>query len=123
MVELKKTTHHIDARGESLGRLATKIARLLMGKNKASYLPHKDDGDTVVITNVELLAITIKKVQQKKYYHYSGYPGGMKSKKMSNVFADQPAEVLRHAVYYMLPKNKLRKNMIKRLIIVNKNKK
>jgi len=120
MADLKRTTHHIDATGESLGRLATKIARLLMGKNKASYLPYKDDGDTVVVTGVERLAIAPKKIQQKKYYHYSGYPGGMKSKKMSNIFAAQPAEVLRHAVYYMLPKNKLRKNMIKRLIVVNK---
>jgi large subunit ribosomal protein L13 len=117
MIELKKTTHHIDAGGESLGRLATKIARLLMGKNKPSYSPHKDGGDTVVVTNVDRLAIAPKKVQQKKYYHYSGYPGGMKSKKMSNVLVEEPAEVLRHAVYYMLPKNKLRKNMIKRLII------
>ena len=120
MADLKRTTHHIDATGESLGRLATKIARLLMGKNKASYLPYKDDGDTVVVTGVERLAIAPKKIQQKKYYHYSGYPGGMKSKKMSNIFAAQPAEVLRHAVYYMLPKNKLRKNMVKRLIVVNK---
>lgn len=120
MAGLKKTTHHIDATGESLGRLATRIARLLIGKNKASYLPYKDDGDTVAVTNVERLAIAPKKIQQKKYYRFSGYPGGIKSKKLSNVFVDQPAEVLRHAVYYMLPKNKLRKNMIKRLIIANK---
>lgn len=117
MLSQERKKHKIDAAGKVLGRLATEVSRLLMGKNKVSYAPNRDMGDEVLIENVAEIKIHPKKLDQKHYYHYSGYPGGMKSKKMGNVFIKSPAEVLRRAVYNMLPKNKLRKLMMRRLII------
>ena len=114
---VKRETHQIDATDKVLGRLATEIVILLRGKNKASFQPYLDEGDNVVISNAAKIKITGKKLVQKKYYHYSGYPGGLKEKKMSEVFAKDPAEVLKRAVWNMLPKNKLRAKMIKRLEI------
>ncbi|MBU1165044.1 50S ribosomal protein L13 [Patescibacteria group bacterium] len=110
--------HEIDATGLVLGRLATKISTLLIGKNKASYQPHIDMGDSVIIKNVKDIKITGAKLDQKKYYRHSGFPGGLKTKKMGDVFAKDPAEVLKKAVYNMLPKNKLRKERMKRLKFV-----
>jgi len=114
---IKRETHKIDATDKVLGRLATQIALLLQGKNKASFQPYLDNGDNIVITNATKMKITGKKLEQKIYYHYSGYPGGLKEKKMGEVFAKDPAEVLKRAVWNMLPKNKLRAQMIKRLKI------
>ncbi len=108
-------THYIDAKGKVLGRLASKIAILLSGKNNPDYVPYLDKGDKVVVRNVELMKITGKKMQQKKYYRHSGYPGGLKVKTLEEIFQKNPAEVLKRAVYNMLPKNKLRKLMLKRL--------
>ena len=105
-------THKIDATGISLGRLSTRIANLLRGKGKVSYLPYTDSGDFVVIENLDKIRITGKKLEDKKYYHYSGYPGGLKTTKMK----DKDMEfILRNAVIHMLPDNKLRKEIIKRL--------
>jgi large subunit ribosomal protein L13 len=117
MVENKIKTHHIDASGENLGRLATKISGLLIGKHKTSYVPYKESGDRVIVTNVDKLKIWPNKLKQKKYFHYSNYPGGMKSKEMGELFTQKPQEVLLRAVFHMLPKNKLRKLMLKRLVI------
>ena len=119
MRKVERKTHTIDASDKVLGRLATEITRLLSGKNKASYVPYLDLGDAVIVENAGKIKITGKKLEQKKYYHYSGYPGGLKTKKMGEVFAKNPAEVLYRAVYNMLPKNKLRKRMFKRLKIKN----
>jgi len=105
----------IDAEGQSLGRLASKISLILQGKNKPSYLSYKDEGDIVEIKNVEKIKITGRKMEDKYYYRYSGYPGGLKKKKVGEVFAKDPKEVLKRAVYNMLPKNKLRKERMKRL--------
>lgn len=118
MPTIDRKTHTIDAEGEVLGRLATRIATLLCGKRKVNYVPHHDVGDIVIVKNVKKIKITGQKLDQKKYYHHSGYPGGLRTKKMREVFVQDPAEVLRHAVYNMLPKNKLRKQMFKRLRFV-----
>lgn len=111
-LKIDRKTHVIDASSGSFGRLASGIAILLMGKNKASYLPHIDAGDIVLIENIKGLKVTGKKMEQKKYYSHSGYPGGLKAKLMKEM---EPFEILRIAVYKMLPKNKLREARIKRL--------
>lgn len=118
MISINRQIHKIDAQEKISGRLATQIANLLMGKNKLYYSPNIDAGDFVEVSNVDKLKFTGKKLEQKKYYHYSGYPGGMKEKKMKEVFKKAPKEVLYKAVYNMLPKNRLRKNFIKRLRFV-----
>ncbi|MDD2646699.1 MAG: 50S ribosomal protein L13 [Patescibacteria group bacterium] len=115
MAENKIKTHHLDASGETPGRLATKISTLLIGKHKASYVPYKECGDRVIVSNVDKMKIWPNKLTQKKYFHYSNYPGGMKSKLMGEVFIKEPQKVLLRAVSHMLPKNKLRKPMLKRL--------
>ncbi len=109
------TIHTIDAEDISLGRLATKIAGLLRGKHKEDFAPNKDDGDFVIVKNFSKVKITGKKMEQKKYYSHSGYLGGLKEIPMSKLFEEDPFEVLRRAVWGMLPKNKLRRDQIKRL--------
>jgi large subunit ribosomal protein L13 len=111
----KRKTHTIDAEGQILGRLASKIALLLQGKNSPSYDPSQDMGDVVVIKNIEKIKVTGKKFDQKIYYNYSGYHGGLKAVPFSKLFEKKPSEVLRIAVLGMLPKNKLRAQRIKRL--------
>ncbi len=112
---MERETHKIDAENKSPGRLATKIAVLLRGKNKPSFEPHRDMGDVVVVENVDKMKITGKKLEQKKYYKHSGYPGGLKEKSMEELMENKPEEVLKRAVFGMLPKNKLRAKQIKRL--------
>ena len=109
---MERKTHKIDATEISFGRLSTQIANLLRGKMKVSYLPYIDGGDFVVVSNVEKIKITGKKLEDKKYYHYSGYPGGMRETAMKNKSKEF---ILRNAVLHMLPDNKLRREMIKRL--------
>ncbi len=105
----------IDATGQSLGRVASKIAHLLRGKNLPEFQPHILPDQKVVVFNVDKVQFTGKKLEQKKYFHYSGYPGGLRERKMKEVFEKNPNEVLRIAVLGMLPKNRLRKEMIKNL--------
>ena len=105
----------IDATNQSLGRLASQIALLLRGKDSPKFQPHVLNEEKVVVSNVDKIKFTGRKLEQKKYYHYSGYPGGIKERKMGEVFAKNPKEVLRRAVFGMLPKNRLRKEMIKNL--------
>ena len=114
---IKREIQKIDATGISLGRLATQIAMILQGKNKPEYQPHLDNGDMVVVSNISKVKITGKKLEQKKYYRHSGYPGGLKETKMQDLFEKNPAEILKKAVFSMLPKNRVRANMIKRLKI------
>ena len=111
----ERQTHTIDATDKVLGRLAAQIAVLLRGKHKPNFVPYKDMGDFVIVENVNKLKFTGKKIEQKKYYRHSGYWGGLKEIPLKKLFAERPAEVLRRAVYRMLPKNKLRVKMIKRL--------
>jgi len=114
---MKRKTHIIDATDKVLGRLASEIAILLRGKNKPDFDPSKDRGDFVVVKNVNKLIITGKKMEQKKYYRHSGYLGHLKEIPLKKIFKEGPEEVLKRAVYGMLPKNRLRKKMIKRLKI------
>ncbi len=109
---MERKIHKIDATDISLGRLSTQIADLLRGKKKVTYLPYIDGGDFVVVSNVENIKITGKKMEDKKYYHYSGYPGGMKETAMKNKSKE---DILRTSVLHMIPNNKLRKSMIRRL--------
>lgn len=109
--------HTIDASGKSLGRLAVEIAVLLRGKNKRGFEPRKDEGDFVTVTNIKDVRFTGRKLDQKKYYHYTGYPGGLRETPAKKLFAEKPGDVLKKAVYRMLPDNKLRDQMIKRLKI------
>jgi large subunit ribosomal protein L13 len=109
-------THTIDATGKTAGRLAVIIAYHLTGKRKIGYLPYLETGDKVVVTNVKDMKFTGQKLDSKVYYHHSGYPGGLKEKKMKDLFSDKPEEVLRRAVMGMLPANKLKARTIKRLL-------
>jgi len=109
--------HEIDAAGKSVGRIATQAAMLLRGKNKATFAPHVDAGDCVTIVNAGQVRFTGRKLVQKDYYHHTMHPGGLKTEPMARVFAKNPTEVMRRAVYGMLPKNSLRDAMMKRLTI------
>jgi len=106
-----------DAAGMPMGRLATKVALALRGKDEPEYLPHLDRGAIVEVHNIDQIVYTGKKIDQKVYHHYSGYPGGLKTKKIKEIIDNNPGEVLRRAVREMLPENKLRQPMLKRLII------
>jgi len=112
---MERKIHTIDATGKVLGRLASEIAILLRGKHKPNFVPYKDMGDFVVVKNIEKLKFTGKKLEQKKYFRHSEYLGGVKEISLKKLFQEKPEEVLKMAVFGMLPKNKLRANMIKRL--------
>ncbi len=105
----------IDATDKTLGRLATEIAIILKGKNKASFMPHLDNGDYVVVTNCDKFKVTGKKMTDKMYYRHTGYLGGLKEISLENLLIKKPVKALEFAVSGMLPKNKLRKGMISRL--------
>lgn len=107
--------HIIDATGGRPGRLATQIAILLMGKNKPTYAPHLDRGDRVVVTNVDKIVFSGKKLAQKEYRHHTMHPGGLKTEPAKKMVQERPADAVRHAVAKMLPKNKLRSNRLLRL--------
>ncbi len=107
----------IDASGKTIGRLSTSIAHILRGKDKVDFVPYMISGDKVEVINLDKVIFTGKKFKQKKYYHFSGYPGGLKTKKLSEVWPKDPKFVLKNAVLHMLPKNKLRSKIIKNLII------
>lgn len=116
---IKRDTVEIDATDKVVGRLSTQIVTLLRGKNKPTFQPYLDEGENVIVNNASKIRFTGKKLEQKVYYHHSGYPGGLREKKMGEVFEKNPGEVLKKAVWNMLPKNKLRSEMIKRLTIKN----
>ncbi|MFC1576611.1 50S ribosomal protein L13 [Candidatus Omnitrophota bacterium] len=113
--DVERTWHIVDANDKVLGRLATKIATLLIGKHKATFSSHVDGGDGVVVINCEKIKVTGKKPQQKLYKRFSGYPGGLKLETLESLKERRPHEILRTAVKGMLPKNKLGRKMIKRL--------
>lgn len=115
MIRRERENHTIDATDQVLGRLAVQVADLLRGKAKPDFVRHEDVGDFVTIKNVGKMKITGKKIEQKKYYHHTGYLGGLKAKTLKTLFPDNPKEVLRFAVFGMLSKNKLRPRQMKRL--------
>ena len=107
----------LDAKDETLGRLSSKIASILMGKNKAQYTPHNDLGDYVVVVNADKIKVTGNKNTQKRYYRHTGYPGGLKSLTFSEIIEKDPVNIILKAVKGMLPKNKLSNSMISKLKI------
>jgi len=113
--EIKRQWYVVDAQGQTLGRLASKIAPILKGKHKPTYTPHLDCGDFVVVVNVDKVRVTGRKLDQKFYYRHSQYPGGLRSINLRDQLAQHPDRVLLVAVKGMLPKNKLGRQMIKKL--------
>lgn len=105
----------IDAADKTLGKIATQVASLLMGKHKPIYAPHIDTGDYVVVINAAKVKVTGKKGEQKIYYRHSGYPGGLKSQSFEQLFSKDPRRVIEHAVKGMLPHNNLGRAMFKKL--------
>ena len=111
--------HTIDAAGQAPGRLATEVTHILIGKHKPTFTPHIDDGDHVQVLNASKMVITGKKMDQKVYTHHTTYAKGLRQKKLSTLWAEDPADVLRRAVSRMLPKNKHRTERLKRLMVTN----
>src|SRR6202042_3366673 len=105
----------VDATGLTLGRLSTQIADALRGKRKPTYTPHIDTGDFVVVVNAEKISVTGKKLEDKLYYRHSGYPGGLKSRTLSEMLDRRPGEVIRLAVKGMLPRNRLARKQLTKL--------
>jgi large subunit ribosomal protein L13 len=105
----------IDATGQTLGRLATQIANTLRGKGKPEYTPHCDVGDFVIVVNAERIAVTGKKMDEKRYYRHSGYPGGLRSRTLAEMLERRPEEVIRKAVKGMLPRNRLGRAQLRKL--------
>lgn len=115
--EIKRAWHLIDAKNQILGRLVTSIAEFLMGKTKPYFVRHLDGGDYVVVINAKDIKVTGKKEKQKKYYRFSGYPGGLKVKILSELRRENSTRIIYEAVKGMLPQNKLRDRMLTRLYI------
>jgi large subunit ribosomal protein L13 len=115
--EVAREWYLVDAEGQTLGRLATRIADTLRGKTKAQYTPHVDTGDFVVVVNAEKIAVTGKKLDEKMYHRHSGYPGGLRSRSLRDQLERRPTEVLRKAVKGMLPRNRLARVQLTKLKI------
>ena len=115
--EVAREWYVVDADGQTLGRLATRIADTLRGKGKPQYTPHVDTGDFVVVVNAEKVAVTGTKLDDKMYYRHSGYPGGLRSRTLREELDRRPTEVLRRAVKGMLPKNRLARAQLRKLKI------
>ena len=115
--DIERAWHVVDADGLVLGRLATEVARVLRGKHKPIFAPHIDTGDFVVVVNADKVVLTANKADKKIVYRHSGYPGGLREQRYSDLFASKPEEAVRRAVRGMLPKNTLGRAMLKKLKI------
>ena len=115
--EIARKWYVVDASGQTLGRLASQVARILMGKENPKYTPFLDTGDHVVIVNAEKVRLTGVKTEQKKYQHYTGYPGGLRTEDLRKRFARKPELVIEDAIVRMLPKTKLGRHMASKLKI------
>lgn len=113
--ELKREWFVVDAGGQILGRLASKLAHRLRGKHKPEFAPHVDNGDFLVVINAAKVAVTGKKLDQKMYYKHTNYPGGLKERTLRQMLDKKPEEVLRAAVKGMLPKNRLARRLLTKL--------
>lgn len=113
--DIKRDWHLVDAAGETLGRLSTRLAGLLIGKHKSSYTPHMDMGDFVVVINAKDIKLTGNKLLDKYYYRHSGHPGGFTRESAGNLLVRDPRKIIEHAVAGMLPKNKLQDPRMSRL--------
>jgi large subunit ribosomal protein L13 len=116
-LEVERKWLLVDAKGKTVGRLATQVASILRGKHKPTFTPNVDTGDHVVIINAEKIRVTGKKASQKKYTHFTGYPGGLKEASFETVLAKYPERVLEHAIRGMLPHNRIGRKMMKKLKI------
>lgn len=119
--DITREWHLIDVEGKTLGRISSNIATLLMGKNKANFVRNLDCGDFVVVTNAKNVKVTGNKESKKIYYRHSGYPGGFKQETLSELRARKPEDIIIHAVKGMLPQNRLRDQMLKRLKVYEGN--
>jgi len=115
--EVKRDWYIIDAEGMILGRMCTQIAAMLRGKHKASYTPHVDTGDNIIVINAEKIKLTGKKMTDKQYVRYSGYPGGQRFETPASLLAKKPERIVEKAVKGMLPKNRLGRAMFKKLFV------
>lgn len=115
--DIQRKWYLINAEGQILGRLASRVAQLLRGKHKPIFSPHLDVGDHVIIINAEKVQVTGKKAQQKRYYRYTGYPGGLRAAEYSRLLRERPERILEHAVWGMMPHNRLGRKMVKKLKI------
>jgi large subunit ribosomal protein L13 len=113
--DIKRNWHHVDVNEKTLGRVSTDIAKLLMGKGKPYFVRNLDCGDYVIVTNAMHVKVSGKKEADKTYYRHTGYPGGLKAEALSDLRGRRPEEIIRHAVRGMLPQNRLRDKMLKRL--------
>ena len=112
---IERKWYVIDAQGQTLGRLSSEIAKILRGKNKPTFTPHVDTGDTVIVVNAEKIKVTGKKLEQKIYYKHSDYPGGMRETTLKEMLDKKPTDVIMLAVKGMLPKGPLGRTMIEKL--------
>lgn len=113
--DVEHAWHVVDAQGQTLGRLATRIASVLRGKHKPSYSPNLDNGDFIIVVNAEKITVTGNRLDDKKYYRHSGYPGGLREITLRRLLETHPERAIKHAVKGMLPKNRLGRKMIKKL--------
>jgi large subunit ribosomal protein L13 len=120
--DIKRKWYLIDAQDKILGRLACRVASILRGKDKPIYTPHLDTGDQVIVINAAKVKVTGNKLEDKSYKHYSGYPSGLKEKKLKSLIERKPHDVIYHAVRGMLPHNKLGRKLIKKLKVYGNSK-
>jgi len=113
--DIERNWYVVDAEDKVLGRLAAEIATILRGKHKSQFTPHIDTGDFVIVVNAEKIKLTGRKREQKTYYWHTGYPGGLRSQTAGDLLAKKPEEVIRKAVWGMMPKNNLGRNQMKKL--------
>ncbi|MDX8411219.1 MAG: 50S ribosomal protein L13 [Mariprofundaceae bacterium] len=113
--DIKREWYVIDAKGQTLGRLATRVATVLRGKHRPQYTPHADTGDHVIVLNAQQVSLTGRKEEQKVYYRHSGYPGGIKSTSIKRMREEHPERIIENAVRGMLPKNPLGRSMFGKL--------
>jgi large subunit ribosomal protein L13 len=118
--EVERKWFVIDAEGAVVGRLCTTVASMLRGKHKPSYTPHVDTGDNIIIINAEKVRFTGNKMDQKEYQSYSGYPGGQKSRTAREMLKKKPTGIVENAVRGMLPKNRLGRQMIKKVVCIRR---
>jgi large subunit ribosomal protein L13 len=113
--DIERKWYLVDAQGKVLGRLASEVAAILRGKKKPTFSPHMDNGDHVVVINADKVMITGKKGDEKVYFHFSGYPGGLRARTMAHYQTKKPEQIIRMAVKGMLPHNRLGRQMLKKL--------
>lgn len=114
---VKRNWYVVDGTNQTVGRMCSRIAAVLRGKNKASYTPHVDTGDYVIVINADKVAFTGNKLEEKVYDHFTGYPGGLKEESAKNLLARRPQAIIERGVKGMLPKNRLGRKMIKKLFV------